>query len=244
MNGLFKEWLRMAYQQENPAKFLYQFLTNQLKKELTVANVNRIIGDVRVTSSPISDIRDDIHPMRHLQEDIHTFQKLLDRGKPSNDTLIAQFCYFATSLVHLFLNPDDSLIVEEPILAYVQPNVALPYVWFNVNNESDTRLELVKHHFIDVLEPLRVIVHVVDIPGSLVSHRLSFDLNTGECMQALNGNFMQIAIVTYERRAHLQSACKKMDCVVILTYENILYGVYFNDSKLNFAHACVYSAHY
>ena len=29
MNGLFKEWLRMAYQQENPAKFLYQFLTNQ-----------------------------------------------------------------------------------------------------------------------------------------------------------------------------------------------------------------------
>lgn len=244
MNHLFKEWLRMAYQSENPMSFLKEFLSKQLQKELTVANVNVLIGNVCYTQSPISDIRDDIHPMKELQNDLRTFNKFLERGKPNNETLIAQFCYFATSIIHLFLDGDDHLIVEEPIFAYVIPNKPLPYIWFNINNKIDTRLELVKHHFIDISIPIRVIVHVVDVPGSLVSHKLSFDLETGECMQSLNGNFMQIGIVSYERRAHLQTACKKFDCVVVITYEKKICGVFFNDSRLHFAHACMYSAHY
>jgi hypothetical protein len=233
----------MAHENDNPCEFIFKFLNN-LPKPLIVADVMQLIAEIKAAKSPISNVIDDINPMHDTLTDINGFKKSIERERPKNEALISAYSYFATCITHVWLTPSLQLVREYPIIPYVVANKPLPYVWFNVNESIDTKLELVKHTLInDEYNPLRVIVHMVQHPGSLVTCKLSFDLVTGDCMTALHGDFMQIAIRLDQRDAYLQSCCKTIECVVVITYQSVLLGIYYNDTSTKLPHACLYSIH-
>ena len=239
MTNIYKTWLEKAYNEQNPTQFLYKFLL-RLKEPLDHDTINTLIGQICISPSPISDIRDTTHPMHGVIQDIESFRKTTH----NHDALIGLFCYFATSLIHIFLHTNGKMLAEQPILPYIIPNKPLPYIWFNISNQLDVKIELIQHTLPQEQNPVNVITHVVHSPGAMTTVKLAFDLNTKDYSQAQHGNFIQLAILLYNQRFYLQSPCKSMQSIIILTFEGGIHGIYYNDGNANLAHSCVYAAHY
>lgn len=242
----FREWLRRAYaEEENPCRFLFIHLTSIAgANTIMVKEVTGLICDIRHSECPSSKLTDEENPMRQIATDIENFMKLLDRHRPGPEALLSQYCYFATSLTHVWVKDNDSIVAASPIMAYVESNKPLPYVLLNVMPALDTRIELVKHTLPEQYNPLRIAAHIVDKPGSLVTLKMSFDLESGDCLSALRGDFMQIAVRGDQHKAYLQSPCKRIQCVVVLAYENKIHGVFYNDGENNRVHSCAYACHF
>lgn len=245
MSFIFREWLRLAYQKEDPSTFLYNFLCRPDGNKLTVAHVMKLISTVKSTESPSNNTL--IREHQFIEEDIKGFSDKIDAdGKPTQEVLAGHFCYFATLLTHVWLDStNDTLMEKQPIIAYVVPNVPIQYVWFNVNSKTDTLLELVKHTFDDEDDKVvRVITHIVEKPGQMISLKLSFDLETQDCLSTIRGDFMQIAIRKDLRNAYLQSPSKPKQCLVVLTYDYSITGMFYNNGPENTVSPCYYSIHY
>ena len=241
----FREWLRRAYaEEENPCRFLFMHLSEfKGTSALMIKDVTALICDVRNTECPVSSVEDDENPMRQTAHDIANFMKQLDRQRPGPEALLSQFCYFSTSMTHIWVKETDTIVPASPIMAYVNSNKPMPYVFLNILPSLDTRVELVKHTLSLNHNPLRIAAHIVDHPGSLVSIKMSFDLDSGDCLAALSGDFMQLAIRGDQHSAYLQSPCKRMQCVVVIAYENKIHGVFYNDGPSHRVHSCVYACH-
>lgn len=246
MASVFKEWLRLAYQKEDPTTFLYNFLNRPDHKKLTVGQVNKLISEIVLTISPSNNTDSNLIKY-NIPLDIEEFRAKIERdGKPSHEVLAAQFCYFATALTHVWLDSNSGVLpVEQPIIAFFEANKPIPYVWFNVNPKSDTKLELIKHTFDKADDTVvRVIVHIVERPGALMQLKLSFDLETTDCLSTMRGDFMQIALRLDEKTAYLQSPSKGRQCLVVLTYDQRLTGIFYNNGQENTVVPCYYSVHY
>ena len=243
MITIYKDWLRLGYQNDDPCKFLLQFID---KQEIKVRTVTTLISEIKVSNHPVSTIDDEEHPQYSILNTVNEFRDQIDQHKPSIYMLRSCFCYFSTCMTHVWLDTHDRLIGEESILAYIRPNVPLPYVWLNINENSDLKVELVKHSLDESeFDPLDVIVHVHRGPRiPLVTTKLSIDLLNGEIVSACNGKFMQLTIRLDEHGAYLQSPMKGQQFIVVFTYENLIHGVYHNDGINNRVDACLYCCHY
>jgi len=239
MSTIYKEWLRRAYLDDDPRKFLLRFVD---KQDIKVSMVNRFISDIKTTAA----IEQKDHPQRHLADDLAAFYAQVDYQKPSIYILRCSFCFFATAMTHIWMDNNDKPIKEQSILAYVCPNEPLPYIWLNINEQSDLMIEMVKHT-LDVNEynPLDIIVHTHTGPRNpLATVKLSIDITTGEIVSALNGQFMQLVVRLDEHRAYVKNPCKGQQFVIVLTYEDVIHGVYYNDGEKNRIDPCIYCCHY
>lgn len=236
MYVFYKEWLQRAYQSDDPCKTLFQLID---EKNIKVSAVTLLISDVRITST----IKDEEHPQYTVQDTIKEFNRQIDTQKPSTHTLKSCFYYFSTCMSHLWLDPHDK---PGQINAYVSVNEPLPYVWLNIDENLDLNVELIKYTLNeDEFDPLDIIVHTCRGPRiPLVTVKLSIDLVTKEIISACNGNFMQLAVRLDEHRAYLQSPMKGKRFIVVLTYNNVIHGVYYNDGVNNRADPCMYCCHY
>lgn len=246
MTFIYKEWLRLAYQKEDPSTFLYNFLCRPNHNPLTVANVMQLFTTIKRTDSP-SNNTDSNENQDYILKDIELFKKKVDEdGKPHHKVLAGHFCYFATLLTHIWVNSDsNTLIREQPIIAYVTPNIPIQYVWFNIDPLKDTCIDLIKHTFDDDTDRVvRVIAHIVKKPGDLISLKLSFDLETQDSISTMRGDFMQIAVRLDTKQTYLQTPCKHKQCLVILTYNYVVQGMYYNNGQQNTVSPCYYSIHY
>jgi len=244
MITIYKEWLRLAYQSDNPCEFLLRYID---KQDIKVRIVTALISNVRKTNHPSMSVdNDEEHPQYVVQNTIDEFRSQIDQQKPSIHTLRCCFCFFSTCMIHVWLSEHDKLDRTQPILAYIKPNVPVPYVWLNINKESDLKIELIKHSLdTDDLNPLDVIVHTHRGPRlPLVTVKLSIDILSGEIVSAYNGNFMQLTIRLDKHSAYLQSPMKGQQFALVLTYEETIHGIYYNDGLNNRTDPCMYCCHY
>lgn len=141
--------------------------------------------------------------------------------KWDDDALKCQFIYFATSMVHVFHN-------EKCAVAYIQPNVAIPYIWLNVID--DKTFELV--NFCSRIEKdiFRVIIHIVRSVDQIDTVKKSIHLRNGGLVMPFSaGNAIQLTL-----RLDLEQPILSMNaanptlpnCVVLLSYKGQFCGAW------------------
>lgn len=237
--SLSKEWMRNAYQSENPSLTLLQYMNrlDNVKISMLTQLFSGIHASAQSGDSDNPGILSDIESMRE--------QLTKPGGKPTRQSLESMICYVATAMTHIWGDMSNQIDQDRSIFTYVKPNRPIPYIWFNARESLDTKLELIKHTMgYDVID---VIVHVVPSPGQLVTLKLSYDMETGDALAAVQGNFMQIAVREDEKTVEMKRIRKGAEddsFVVILTYEMIIQGVFHNNCKDSTVDPCVYAIHY
>lgn len=181
------------------------------------------------------NIIQDERMMRDLQE----MRK--ENSEEIPDSIKFRFIYLATSFTHLWcsIGKDGKKRlpnIKEPIVTYAKPNEPLPYAWLHVDGKDGT-IYLIKHILpTDTGEPLKVKTYTSLSPrDGLIERRVAFDLNSNRPMKSVNGPYLQIASMLFDKercKANIPKggATSFMTFVVILTLgdDYVLQNVYYN----------------
>jgi hypothetical protein len=137
----------------------------------------------------------------------------------------SRFIYFATSMCHVFGSGDFFPDPTCSIIAYIEPNKPMPYLWLDLDEEA--RLSLIGSH--NVNNPgFKVVIHTITGVNSLKSRHYTCGERTD------NPEAMQISLRLdlYKKTAdaliaRLAKPHPEIDCVVMLTFRMRFSGIYY-----------------
>ena len=181
--------------------------------------VTRPLLDKLLPEATFTDAKEFNNPLT-LCKDLLNYRAQRDTKKWDEDALFCQFAYFSTSMIHVF--------TCGVAVAYIKPNIPIPYVWINVVDAETVALV----NYCSRLDKdiFRVIMHVVRSVNEIVSVKKSIQLrNGGLCISFSQGSAIQICLrLDLEQPLLTMTAANPSlpDCVVLLSYKGEFVGAW------------------
>jgi len=206
------ELLNYAYGSTDP--FLY--IQEKIKeKEFGIYYLNQMIPKRIVEGDNIV-----------MKEEIQNYR---DKNHEDSDDVVLKYlyCYFGTSISHLFGNFHDNMCFypefKLPVIAYgnIIPNNPFPYLWFDINKNGDT-VKLIQQNKI-CAEYVKVKVYYKEDVRSSVY----INLKSKKSIISSKGSFIEIELPT----GNLLKPFAKQECIILITIEGRFIDMYHGSSK-------------
>ena len=133
-----------AYKSENPIAHLMDWLKAHNQDGFDWTLVRALMSHVRWNKRAAGDKN---HPLHFIVQDIQSLREQNLEGKSSSEqqTLaMLRFAHFATCMPHLWCNDivDSNVYIwsKSKVCAYASPNVPVPFVWLQADDDTEVRL--------------------------------------------------------------------------------------------------------
>lgn len=216
------ETLNNAYCSDNPFKCLQDKVKH---KEFGTYYTNQMLPK-RIEQGDNIEIKEEIESYRNKNHE-----------DSSDVTLKYIYCYFGSSICHLFGNLGDNLQFYPDqkcaVIAYspVTSNTPLPYLWFDIN-KNGTKIKLVRQKNIHA-EYIKV--KVTDNLTEKPIAKQYINLKNKQSIVSSRGSFIHISMPDGKL---LKSYCEKQDSIILITIDGAFINMYHQLSK------CFVACHY
>lgn len=221
-----KEAMSAAYKSENPVMSLGILWE---RRRFTKQDLQRLVKFVFHRNKCDESQKECLEDMMRLV-----------RTEETPETTKFRFIYFATCIPHLWgeWEPNGKMClkhIKQPIVAFVGPNEAVPYVWFHILD--DEKLLLVKHVLPIKNDGTPLWVKLYRIRNNVMEkdQRIAYDLQTNRPMKTVGkGSYLQICHNVDKVTITMPNggATNLFNMVVVLTLgkDYQLCNVYHNDT--------------
>ena len=208
MSKILFETLHNAYCSEDPFAYLQETVKN---KDFGVYYTNQMLPK-RTTEGENPELKEEIESYRNTDHELS-----------SDVTLKYIYCYFGTSICHLFgkFNNDLSFYPSSSraVIVYspIKPNEPIPYLWFDVSKKGD-HVTLVKQKNI----------HSEYVKVKLsTGYKVYISLKSKKSMLSSKGNFIEICMP----EGNVTGPYTKQDCVILVTIDGRFINIYYRQSR-------------